>query len=176
MYAIKHIDHSANPHDRSHCLFIPTVLFSECVVMYTFLYLLLKFLRKNHVLINPDDGSSKDIKISRSNVLRRDEKIEGTFSLYIRKFWMDRMHADKIPGTNILLYIHIWSSPCISIRKNNFRVIFITKVQTVGKNRLFKTNIQRNEIARPQSQFLHSCFCERLIYAHDQSAYSAAGK
>jgi hypothetical protein len=62
-----------------------------------FLYLLLKFLRKNHVLINPDEGSRKEIKISRSNVLRRDEKIEGTFSLYIRKFGTDRLHADKYP-------------------------------------------------------------------------------
>jgi hypothetical protein len=40
----------------------------------------------NHVLINPDDEREKKLKISRSNVLRRDEKIEGTFSLYIRKF------------------------------------------------------------------------------------------
>ncbi len=30
-------------------------------------------------------------------------------------------------------------------------------------------------IARPQSQFPHSCFCERIC-PHDRSAYSAAGK
>ncbi len=125
----------------------------------------------NHVLINPDDEREKKLKISRSNVLRRDEKIEGTFSLYIRKFWMDRLHADKYP----LIYSYV-EFPLNKYTKKNFRVIFVTKVQTVGKNRLFKTNIQRNEIARPQTQFLHSCFCERLIYAHDRSAYSAAGK
>ncbi len=32
------------------------------------------------------------------------------------------------------------------------------------------------EFARPQSHFLHSFVCERLIYSHDRSAYSAAGK
>ncbi len=37
-------------------------------------------------------------------------------------------------------------------------------------------NIPRKGIARPQSQFSHSCVCERLIYFHDRSAYSAAGK
>ncbi len=30
-------------------------------------------------------------------------------------------------------------------------------------------------IARPQSQFPHSGVCERFIYSHDRSAYSAAG-
>ncbi len=30
--------------------------------------------------------------------------------------------------------------------------------------------------AVPQSQFLHSCFCERFIYSQDRSTYSAAGK
>ncbi len=99
------------------------------------------------------------------------KKLREHFPCILENFeWIDCMR------TKLLLYIHIWSSPCISIRKNNFRVTFVTKVQTVGKNRLFKTNIQRYEIARPQSQFLHSCFCVRLIYAHDRSAYSAAGK
>ncbi len=37
-------------------------------------------------------------------------------------------------------------------------------------------NIPRKGIARLQSQFLHSCVCERFIYSHEQSAYSAAGK
>ena len=34
----------------------------------------------------------------------------------------------------------------------------------------------RKETAWPQSQFLHSCVCERLLYSHDRSAYSGAGK
>jgi hypothetical protein len=37
-------------------------------------------------------------------------------------------------------------------------------------------NNPRKGIVRPQSQFPHSCVCERFIYSHDQSAYSAAGK
>ncbi len=42
--------------------------------------------------------------------------------------------------------------------------------------RKLETNIPRNGIARPQSQFPHSCVCARIIYSHDRSAYSAAGK
>ncbi len=41
-------------------------------------------------------------------------------------------------------------------------------------NRKFETHIPTNETAQPQSQFLHSWFCKRFIYSHDQSAYSAA--
>jgi hypothetical protein len=40
--------------------------------------------------------------------------------------------------------------------------------------RKFETNIPRKGIARPPSQFPHSCVWERFIYSHDQSAYSAA--
>ncbi len=42
--------------------------------------------------------------------------------------------------------------------------------------RKFEINIPRKGTARPQSQFLHSCFCERFIHSHDRSAYSATGK
>jgi hypothetical protein len=35
--------------------------------------------------------------------------------------------------------------------------------------------IPRKGIARPQSQFPHSCVCEQFIYYHRRSAYSAAG-
>jgi len=44
--------------------------------------------------------------------------------------------------------------------------------------RKFETNIPRKGIMLPQSQFPHSCICERFtcIYSHDQSAYFAAGK
>jgi hypothetical protein len=41
--------------------------------------------------------------------------------------------------------------------------------------RKFETNIPRKGTARLQSQFLHSCFCERFIYSSDRSAYPAAG-
>ncbi len=39
-----------------------------------------------------------------------------------------------------------------------------------------KTNIPRKRIAWPQSQFPHSCVCERFIYSHHRSACSFAGK
>ncbi len=32
--------------------------------------------------------------------------------------------------------------------------------------------VPRKEVARPQSQFPHSCVCERFIYSHNRSAYS----
>jgi hypothetical protein len=43
--------------------------------------------------------------------------------------------------------------------------------------RKFETKIPRKGIAtRPQSQFPHSCVCERFLYSQDRSAYSNAGK
>jgi hypothetical protein len=42
--------------------------------------------------------------------------------------------------------------------------------------RKFETNISRQEIARTQSQFPHSCVFERFVYSHDQFAYSAVGE
>jgi hypothetical protein len=38
-----------------------------------------------------------------------------------------------------------------------------------------RTNIPRKEISGPQSQFPHSCICERIIYSHDGSSCSAGG-
>jgi hypothetical protein len=42
--------------------------------------------------------------------------------------------------------------------------------------RKFEANIPRKGIALPQSQFTHSCVCERFIYSHLRSANSAAEK
>jgi hypothetical protein len=42
--------------------------------------------------------------------------------------------------------------------------------------RKFETNIPKKGIARPQSQFPHSCVCEQSIYFHHLSAYSTAEK
>jgi hypothetical protein len=39
----------------------------------------------------------------------------------------------------------------------------------------FETNIPRKGITGSQSQFPHSCVCERFIYSHDRSPYSAGG-
>jgi hypothetical protein len=43
------------------------------------------------------------------------------------------------------------------------------------KCRQFETNIPRKGISGPQSQFPQSCVCERIIYSHDGSAFSAGG-
>jgi hypothetical protein len=43
------------------------------------------------------------------------------------------------------------------------------------KCRTFETNIPRKGISGSQSQFPHSCICERIIYFHDGSAVSAGG-
>jgi hypothetical protein len=49
-------------------------------------------------------------------------------------------------------------------------------IRTAKKQyRKFETNIPRKGIARPQSQFPHSCVCGRFLYSHDRSAYSSAG-
>jgi hypothetical protein len=34
---------------------------------------------------------------------------------------------------------------------------------------------QKRKMVLPQSKFQHSCVCERFIYSHNRSAYSAAG-
>ncbi len=65
---------------------LPVLPLSWSIISDIHFWAFLEVFLVNHVVINPDDGSRKEIKISRSNVLRRDEKIEGTFSLYIRKF------------------------------------------------------------------------------------------
>ncbi len=43
------------------------------------------------------------------------------------------------------------------------------------KCRKFETNIPRKGISGPQSQFPHSCVCERIICSHDWAAFSAGG-
>ncbi len=52
-------------------------------------------------------------------------------------------------------------------------------VRQVGARRHFAlqrtTNIPRKGIVRPHSKITHSCVCERFIYSHHRSAYSAAG-
>jgi len=69
--------------------------------------------------------------------------------------------------SNSIPFIHEW-----------VHVINLYTLECTGKTqyRKFKTNIPRKRIARPQSQFPHSCVCERFIYFHYRSAYSATGK
>jgi hypothetical protein len=53
------------------------------------------------------------------------------------------------------------------------KLYILSKISYNMLYRKFDTNIPRNETARPRSQFLHSCICERFIYFHDRCAYFA---
>jgi hypothetical protein len=50
---------------------------------------------------------------------------------------------------------------------------FVTIHTANTKCRQFETNIPRKGITGSQSQFPHSCVCERIIYSHNGSAFSA---
>ncbi len=60
------------------------------------------------------------------------------------------------------------------LAKNRQIRLFIRPGAAKTQYRKIETNMPRKETARLQSQFLHSCFCERFIYSSDRSAYSAA--
>ncbi len=69
--------------------------------------------------------------------------------------------------------------PALSTARNfNFWGDLVSLLDYTAKTQYQKleTNIPRKGTARLQYQFLHPCFCERFIYLHNQSAYSAAGK
>ncbi len=85
----------------------------------------------------------------------------------------------------------LWSPPsppewCHLIKKEGLSMIYHLAYgnECTAKTQYRKireTSIPRKGIARPQSQFPHSCVCERFIYSHDRyshdrSAYSAGGK
>ncbi len=65
-----------------------------------------------------------------------------------------------------------------SIKKlSRIPLVFQNNVCTAKiQYRKFEQNIPRKGISRLQSQFPHSCVCERLIYSHDRSAYSPTGE
>ncbi len=57
--------------------------------------------------------------------------------------------------------------------RNKARIKALYTAKT--KCQKFETNIPRTGIPGSQSQFPHSCVCERIIYSHDGSACSAGG-
>jgi hypothetical protein len=69
--------------------------------------------------------------------------------------------------------------PCCACDEAKYEVIFegLWSRHTHPKVRCKKngTNIPRKGIWRSQSHFPHSCVCERIVYSHDMSAYSAGG-
>ncbi len=57
-------------------------------------------------------------------------------------------------------------------RASGNRIVHASCHTAKTKCRKFETNIPRKGISGPQSQFPHSCVCQRIIYSHDGSAFS----
>jgi hypothetical protein len=74
-------------------------------------------------------------------------------------------------STQTLLQVHFSLYYTLHYRTAN-KCILTAK----NRYRKFETNIPRKGIAWPHSQFTHPCVCERFIYSHHRSAFSAAGK
>ncbi len=106
---------------------------------------------------------------------------------------LDQIHTDKkaktknswctvirnFAGICEIFALHPRSDPntakwCGSMRFRISNTVFRIPTRQRNKYRKFETNIPRKGIARPQSQFPHSCVCWRFIYFHDRSAYFAA--
>jgi hypothetical protein len=64
-----------------------------------------------------------------------------------------------------------YMAPLLFNKLIHYMLIYTAKT----KCRKFETNIPRKGIFGPHSQFPHSCICERIIYSHDGSAFSAGG-
>jgi hypothetical protein len=66
--------------------------------------------------------------------------------------------------------------------RNKFTVVrsrilfFISHVLYIALQQESHKYIPRKENARPQSQFPHSCVCERFIYSQDRPTYFPAAK
>ncbi len=76
--------------------------------------------------------------------------------------------SDSIVHTNMCLYV--------STGVKNSKHWWL-QIQHTAKTkcRKLETNIPRKGISVSQSQSPHSCFCERIIYSHDGSAFTAGG-
>ncbi len=86
-----------------------------------------------------------------------------------------RDHIPRHVHLSSLLLVNNFITRCVTFQINltHKRFVFCTAKTQYRK---FETSIFRKGIARPQSQFPHSCFCERFITSHKRSVYSAAGK
>ncbi len=76
------------------------------------------------------------------------------------------------PGSNIFVRNLIHGGVDSSVSPGKETDYHTAKTQ---KCRKFETNIPRKGISRSQSQFPHSCVCERIIYFRDGSDFSAGG-
>ncbi len=90
-------------------------------------------------------------------------------SLFIK--WMYTVQRESLSEDSQTLpepNLPIWSA--IGVHQCGY--LFTAKTQY----RQIETSVPRKGIAEPQSQFPHSCVCERFLYSHNRSAYSDAGK
>ncbi len=91
----------------------------------------------------------------------------------------DHLPTDVPPGLPKLMNVDINADPDPDPASKNSadpcRSGCATLTLCTAKNqyRKLETDITRKGIARTQSQFPHSFVCQRFIYSHDQSAYSA---
>ncbi len=93
------------------------------------------------------------------------------------------MHSWKVLSSTAshILLVNFWKDTRCSARKE--RIFGLLRIALPSLSSLSQIALQREPhlcipslgIARPQSQFSHSCVCERFMYSHDRSAYSAAG-
>ncbi len=75
--------------------------------------------------------------------------------------------ATDILVIRVLLWYGWLVSETTSLRIGLYLPLCTAKSQ----DRKFETNVPKKGIARPQSQFSHSCVCERFIYSQDWSTY-----
>ncbi len=114
---------------------------------------------------------AKSHQINNKNSLKTSGEIPRSTSLGIKI----RCNITFVWISSLCTEIHtLWklNEPLLSY-------IFVQKVCKMHVQSLCdirtETNISRKGIARTQSQFPHSCVCERSIYFHDRAAYSVAG-
>jgi len=113
--------------------------------------------------------SVKSIKIG--TPFRTALEFDLTKSLATRGRWYSlKTDPDMNPQLSTLRTLLI-AHPCIGKQKliQLWTELIKTKIWGYFHTALFRkfeTYIPRNETARPRSQFLYSCFCERFIYSH----------
>ncbi len=108
---------------------------------------------------------------------KRNEKRLSLFLIY-----SENLYEFNVCWFFVVTFRYKWKkfpeSLFLSKNKKNLLLIYTAHVcQSImlsaqtGKTlcRKLETNIPRNEIARPRSQFLDSWICERFIYSHDRS-------
>jgi hypothetical protein len=79
-------------------------------------------------------------------------------------------HLDIYGGVSEYGHAH----PCRGLPSAQYSINITNALQRQNAEHL-KQIFPEKEYRGPQSQFPHSCVCERIIYFHDESAFSAGG-